>query len=208
GPPTALAGGRPPAPYALSSRFLGHGPIMTRVLRRHRTIRAPTASADPRPPVVESALAPVAQLDRASGFEPEGREFESLRARHFSEKSRAVFEMAQRYRVRRRALQSYFSQGAALSSAQGPSRRGPDGRKLNHAFAGQFAAQLQPRPRGSAAGRAPRRASRKTEKESSVRRSLDGSPRLRDRLGAPSRSISQFRRAVRYSLAGSSAHPR
>ena len=28
-------------------------------------------------------LAPVAQLDRASGFEPEGREFESLRARHF-----------------------------------------------------------------------------------------------------------------------------
>jgi hypothetical protein len=25
--------------------------------------------------------APVAQLDRASGFEPEGREFESLRAR-------------------------------------------------------------------------------------------------------------------------------
>jgi hypothetical protein len=28
------------------------------------------------------AYAPVAQLDRASGFEPEGREFESLRARH------------------------------------------------------------------------------------------------------------------------------
>jgi hypothetical protein len=27
-------------------------------------------------------IAPVAQLDRASGFEPEGREFESLRARH------------------------------------------------------------------------------------------------------------------------------
>ena len=27
------------------------------------------------------ADAPVAQLDRASGFEPEGREFESLRAR-------------------------------------------------------------------------------------------------------------------------------
>lgn len=26
--------------------------------------------------------APVAQLDRASGFEPEGRGFESLRARH------------------------------------------------------------------------------------------------------------------------------
>ena len=28
-------------------------------------------------------VAPVAQLDRASGFEPEGREFESLRARQF-----------------------------------------------------------------------------------------------------------------------------
>ena len=27
--------------------------------------------------------APLAQLDRASGYEPEGREFESLRARHF-----------------------------------------------------------------------------------------------------------------------------
>src|SRR5579864_1125658 len=26
--------------------------------------------------------APLAQLDRASGYEPEGREFESLRARH------------------------------------------------------------------------------------------------------------------------------
>ena len=28
------------------------------------------------------AVAPLAQLDRASGYEPEGREFESLRARH------------------------------------------------------------------------------------------------------------------------------
>jgi hypothetical protein len=28
--------------------------------------------------------APVAQLDRASGYEPEGREFESLRAHHLS----------------------------------------------------------------------------------------------------------------------------
>ena len=28
--------------------------------------------------------APVAQLDRVPGFEPGGREFESLRARHFS----------------------------------------------------------------------------------------------------------------------------
>src|SRR3984957_1058344 len=29
-------------------------------------------------------LAPLAQLDRASGYEPEGREFESLRAHHTS----------------------------------------------------------------------------------------------------------------------------
>ena len=29
-------------------------------------------------------IAPLAQLDRASGYEPEGREFESLRARHLS----------------------------------------------------------------------------------------------------------------------------
>ena len=28
------------------------------------------------------AIAPLAQLDRASGYEPEGREFESLRAHH------------------------------------------------------------------------------------------------------------------------------
>jgi hypothetical protein len=28
--------------------------------------------------------APVAQLDRASGYEPEGREFESPRAHHFN----------------------------------------------------------------------------------------------------------------------------
>lgn len=29
------------------------------------------------------SVAPVAQLDRASGYEPEGRVFESLRAHHF-----------------------------------------------------------------------------------------------------------------------------
>ena len=31
---------------------------------------------------MEGGCAPLAQLDRASGYEPEGREFESLRARH------------------------------------------------------------------------------------------------------------------------------
>ena len=38
------------------------------------------------PPVESSDNAPVAQLDRVSGYEPEGREFESLRARHEMEK--------------------------------------------------------------------------------------------------------------------------
>ena len=33
-------------------------------------------------PAAHSSLAPLAQLDRASGYEPEGREFESLRAHH------------------------------------------------------------------------------------------------------------------------------
>ena len=33
--------------------------------------------------IVNSVSAPVAQLDRASGYEPEGREFESPRAHHF-----------------------------------------------------------------------------------------------------------------------------
>src|SRR5512135_1983052 len=33
------------------------------------------------------ASARVAQLDRASGYEPEGREFESLRAHHFPNKN-------------------------------------------------------------------------------------------------------------------------
>jgi hypothetical protein len=36
------------------------------------------------PPCLSGA--PVAQLDRASGFEPEGREFESLRARKLQKK--------------------------------------------------------------------------------------------------------------------------
>ena len=32
--------------------------------------------------------APLAQLDRASGYEPEGREFESLRAHHTQQQAR------------------------------------------------------------------------------------------------------------------------
>jgi hypothetical protein len=50
-------------------------------------LQSPTvdrASSRTRVRVVEfSPCAPVAQLDRASGYEPEGRGFESLRARHF-----------------------------------------------------------------------------------------------------------------------------
>ena len=37
-----------------------------------------------QPQVIDLKHAPVAQLDRVPGFEPGGREFESLRARHFS----------------------------------------------------------------------------------------------------------------------------
>ncbi len=36
-----------------------------------------------QPQVIDLKHAPVAQLDRVPGFEPGGREFESLRARHF-----------------------------------------------------------------------------------------------------------------------------
>ena len=36
---------------------------------------------------INLAGAPVAQLDRASAFEAEGREFESLRARHFPQQT-------------------------------------------------------------------------------------------------------------------------
>lgn len=38
---------------------------------------------DPQSNCIIVSFAPVAQLDRVSGFEPGGREFESLRARHF-----------------------------------------------------------------------------------------------------------------------------
>ena len=36
-------------------------------------------------------IAPLAQLDRASGYEPEGREFESLRAHHYFHILTAIF---------------------------------------------------------------------------------------------------------------------
>src|SRR5450631_3113767 len=58
----------------------GHGPrelfLECSCLHRRRTARTTLISE-----AFETAL--VAQLDRASDFESEGREFESLRARHF-----------------------------------------------------------------------------------------------------------------------------
>src|SRR5207247_7630899 len=39
--------------------------------------------AQRKPMIIFIDSAPVAQLDRASGYEPEGREFESPRARHY-----------------------------------------------------------------------------------------------------------------------------
>src|SRR5579862_4003326 len=59
-------------------------PLWPRPLMPARRVRAPHVHASIRGPRRHAAAlcAPVAQLDRASGFEPEGREFESLRARH------------------------------------------------------------------------------------------------------------------------------
>ena len=48
--------------------------------------------------------APLAQLDRASGYEPEGREFESLRARHF----RLVFRLRSPQPEQRKALHRVY----------------------------------------------------------------------------------------------------
>src|SRR6266699_3402612 len=53
----------------------------SRPLRRCKRFRQAVESR--RKPVLRFVYrAPLAQLDRASGYEPEGREFESLRARH------------------------------------------------------------------------------------------------------------------------------
>ena len=41
-----------------------------------------------------SDSAPVAQLDRVSGYEPEGRAFESLRARQLEHALRSIFGLA------------------------------------------------------------------------------------------------------------------
>jgi hypothetical protein len=46
--------------------------------------RATSAIILERSSPAEAKPAPLAQLDRASGYEPEGREFESLRAHHLT----------------------------------------------------------------------------------------------------------------------------
>ena len=40
--------------------------------------------------------APLAQLDRASGYEPEGREFESLRAHHLTTDNKAITKLGKK----------------------------------------------------------------------------------------------------------------
>src|SRR5436309_222162 len=49
----------------------------------HRALPNPAAPFCYNRCVAFLSVAPLAQLDRASGYEPEGREFESLRAHHF-----------------------------------------------------------------------------------------------------------------------------
>ena len=84
--------------FALGSAFLGLGKR-----RSSAMLLAPEpfsfgiiALSQPR--------APLAQLDRASGYEPEGREFESLRARHF----RLVFRLRSPQPEQRKALHRVY----------------------------------------------------------------------------------------------------
>jgi hypothetical protein len=56
--------------------------------------------------------APVAQLDRVSGYEPEGREFESLRARHIARVQRVSLFAVSNIRGR---FQYYWS-GLTISA--------------------------------------------------------------------------------------------
>jgi hypothetical protein len=60
--------------------------------------------------------APVAQLDRASGFEPEGWEFKSLRARHFSGQKYGFVEFRAHGWVRATPVQSFGLVGHATFS--------------------------------------------------------------------------------------------
>jgi hypothetical protein len=55
-------------------------PEFQKIVATQHLALTPQALREP-PRCILIRCAPVAQLDRASGFEPEGREFESLRAR-------------------------------------------------------------------------------------------------------------------------------
>ena len=74
--PLALAKARSGPSMALRSFCWDFMAIRRRDVQPRSFVRTRRAE-----PVHYAAAAPVAQLDRASGFEPEGREFESLRAR-------------------------------------------------------------------------------------------------------------------------------
>ena len=52
--------------------------------------------------------APVAQLDRASGYEPEGREFDSLRARHIFQSLAATSDLSNSQNVRELSVFSRY----------------------------------------------------------------------------------------------------
>ena len=71
------AGGLPPRPSVGGAR-----PGRQHRSRRRFGWQRWLAGSIARPQVVDSTDAPLAQLDRASGYEPEGRRFESCRARH------------------------------------------------------------------------------------------------------------------------------
>jgi hypothetical protein len=64
-----------------SDRGTGHKNSHNGVLRHRHGAWIETRNSVILKPLASHA--PLAQLDRASGYEPEGREFESLRARHF-----------------------------------------------------------------------------------------------------------------------------
>ena len=79
---TRLPGCCYPGIFLFSALFLAAGCLSWLTIRSpKRIIRSPCRPGRNRCGEMNNA-APVAQLDRVSGYEPEGREFESLRARH------------------------------------------------------------------------------------------------------------------------------
>src|SRR5690606_18764109 len=92
----------PAPPFGLSWRGRSGPPAIRRVARQGG--RQPSA--------------PVAQLDRVPGFEPGGREFESLRARHLQAlgaRRRIPVLFVERQRSRRPAWATLLLNGGALT---------------------------------------------------------------------------------------------